>query len=70
MNGIMIRQCGICNAFHEVYGGLHDPNMIDFRWRGYASDSVTVARFDLCPECRDAVARFVEQRRMEVTKHE
>ena len=60
---IYARQCDICGRWHEHYGGIHEPNMLDFRWRGFAQDSVTVERYDLCPDCRSAVMLYVHDRR-------
>ena len=62
------RTCGICGRLHEHYGGIHEANMLDFRWKGFAHDSVSVERFDLCPECRDAVRRFLRKRHDESAK--
>ena len=56
------RQCDICGRLHDHYGGIHEANMLDFRWIGFAHDTVSIERFDLCPECRDAGRGYVSKR--------
>lgn len=62
------RICEVCGRDHAHYGGIHEPNMIDFRWKGFAHDSVTVMRFELCSECCAAIMERVTEMQQESTK--
>lgn len=55
--------CDICGKEYEHYGGIHEANMVDFRWMGFAHENVTVTRYAVCAECRDALHDVIEARR-------
>ena len=43
--------CGVCGKEYSHYGGIHAANMLDFRWEGFARESVSVERIKVCNGC-------------------